>query len=251
MDPLIRADPTSGTLTVDAGKMLVRCVITTDTPDRGGDVVIPTGLKNAEEFLLNPVVLWAHNRSGTPPIGTCAWLDVQPHRIVAETRFAQGVPFAEDVFRLYEQGVLRGWSIGFVPRKAHRIPKPNGIGLRVDEWDLLEYSAVPIPENPRRPDAGHPEGAGEGPHPPRVAGRRAGRPRRAVLADVADRRDDRVAVLTVRRAVRWMPIFRPEAWQPFLAVRRTASRDSRLLAVLQTAPIPIPLTQGVASLALG
>jgi hypothetical protein len=34
-----------------------------------------------------------------------------------------------------------------VPRRAYRRPgKPTG--LRVEEWDLLEYSAVPIPENP-------------------------------------------------------------------------------------------------------
>lgn len=148
MDPLIRADPVAATLTVDAGKMLVRSVITTDRPDRSGDVVVPTGLRNAEEFLLNPVVLWAHNRSAVPPIGTCEWLDVQPHRVVAETRFAQHVPFAEDVFRLYEQGVLKGWSIGFIPRKAFRIPSHTGDGLRIDTWDLLEYSAVPIPDNP-------------------------------------------------------------------------------------------------------
>jgi phage head maturation protease len=84
-----------------------------------------------------------------PPIGVCEWLDVQPQRIVAETRFAQGVPFAEDLFRLYEQNVLRGWSIGFVPRKASRVPRSDGsTSLRVVEWDLLEYSAVPIPENP-------------------------------------------------------------------------------------------------------
>lgn len=148
MNPLIRADPTAATLSIDPAKMAVRCVITTDQPDRGGDVVVPAGLRNAEEFLLNPVVLWAHNRSAVPPIGTCAWLDVQPHRVVAETRFAQGVPFAEDVFRLYEQGVLKGWSIGFIPRRAVRIPSATGTGLRIDAWDLLEYSAVPIPENP-------------------------------------------------------------------------------------------------------
>jgi phage head maturation protease len=94
------------------------------------------------------VVLWAHNRSQFPPIGRCAWVDVQPRRVVAETKFAEGVGFAEDVFRLYEQGVLRGWSVGFVPRKAVRIPGPAGSALRVAEWDLLEYSAVPIPENP-------------------------------------------------------------------------------------------------------
>ena len=142
--PTIRADPAARTLAIDPKTMTVRSVITTIDPDRGGDVVVPTGIRNVEEFLLNPVVLWAHNRSHIPPVGICDWLDVQPSRIVAQTRFAQGVPFAEDVFRLYEQGILRGWSIGFVPRRAFR----RSTGLRVEEWDLLEYSAVPIPENP-------------------------------------------------------------------------------------------------------
>ena len=63
-------------------------------------------------------------------------------------RGGKGIAFAEDVFKLYDRGVLRGWSIGFVPRKAHRTPTPNGSSLYVREWDLLEYSAVPIPENP-------------------------------------------------------------------------------------------------------
>jgi len=149
--PLTRADPATRTLAVNPDKFTVRAVITTVDPDRAGDVVIPTGIQNADDYLLNPVVLWAHSRTQFPPIGVCEWLDVQPRRIVAETRFARGVPFAEDVFRLYEQGVLRGWSIGFVPRKARRLPAsaPRAVpGLRVEEWDLLEYSAVPIPENP-------------------------------------------------------------------------------------------------------
>ncbi len=151
------AHPAARTLAVNPDAMTVRSVITTIDPDRAGDVVVPTGVRNVEEYLLNPVVLWAHNRGAVPPVGLCEWLDVQPSRIVAQTRFARGVPFAEDVFRLYEQGVLRGWSIGFVPRRAVRLPlakRPVGVGpasavgLRVEEWDLLEYSAVPIPENP-------------------------------------------------------------------------------------------------------
>ena len=42
-------------------------------------------------------------------------------------------------------------SIGFVPRKARRLPTADPLappGRRFEEWDLLEYSAVPIPENP-------------------------------------------------------------------------------------------------------
>jgi phage head maturation protease len=168
MSPAIRADPALGirplpdgtfgnthpgalTLSVEPGKMRIRSVITTIDPDRAGDVVVPTGLRNLDEYLMNPVVLWAHNRTQFPPVGLCEWVDVQPRRVVAETRFAQGVPFAEDIFRLYEQGVLRGWSIGFVPRKARRLPQTSPAtppGLWVSEWDLLEYSAVPIPENP-------------------------------------------------------------------------------------------------------
>ena len=141
--------PAAMTLTVDARRMRLRSVITTIDADRAGDVVVPTGLKNAEEYLLNPVVLWAHNRTQFPPIGACEWLDVQPSRVVAETRFAQNVRFAEDVFRLYEQQILRGWSIGFAPRRTRRIGLPTGrVGLRVEDWDLHEYSAVPIPENP-------------------------------------------------------------------------------------------------------
>jgi hypothetical protein len=132
-------------LAIDPAQRTVTAVITTSSADRAGDVVAPAGIANVDEFLLNPVVLWAHQRA-LPPIGTCLALDVQPHRVVAVTKFAAGVPLAEDVFRLYEQGVLRGWSVGLLPRRAS--PRPGRRGTRIDEWDLLEYSAVPVPENP-------------------------------------------------------------------------------------------------------
>jgi hypothetical protein len=147
-----RLGPGAVKLAADPASLTLLAVISTADPDRAGDVVVPAGLRNADEYLSNPVVLWAHNRT-LPPIGTCRRLDVQPDRIVAETQFARGVPFAEDLFRLYEQGVLRAWSIGFIPLRATRLPgpgdDPNGPrGLRIEEWDLLEYSAVPVPENP-------------------------------------------------------------------------------------------------------
>ena len=142
-DPKILAFP-GQTLKVDESKMLVRSIISTTTPDRAGDVIVPAGLRNADEYLRNPVVLWAHQRT-LPPIGICERLTLEADRIVAETKFSASSPFAQDVFKLYAEGVLRGWSIGFVPLRA----TPQAAGNIYREWDLLEYSAVPIPENPQ------------------------------------------------------------------------------------------------------
>jgi phage head maturation protease len=148
-DPKTHAFP-GQTLKVDPTNMVVRSVISTPAPDRAGDMILPAGLRNADEFLRNPVVLWAHQRS-LPPIGTCERLTIEADRIVAETKFSASSPFAADVFKLYAEGVLRGWSVGFVPVKVVPIPTTRGkaaSGVCYPEWDLLEYSAVPIPENP-------------------------------------------------------------------------------------------------------
>jgi HK97 family phage prohead protease len=142
-DPRTRLTLQSQTETIDPANMVIRSVISTADPDRAGDIVVPGGLRNANEYLNNPVVLWAHQRT-MPPIGVCQALQVLPDRIVAETKFAASSPLAADIFRLYAEGVLRGWSIGFLPIKS----VPMRGGMRVEEWDLLEYSAVPVPENP-------------------------------------------------------------------------------------------------------
>jgi phage head maturation protease len=145
-----RTAPDALTLTADRREMAVRAVISTATPDRAGDVVVPAGLRNPAEYLKNPVVLWAHQRATMPPVGTCVSLEVEADRVIATTRFARGSAFSEELFRLYEQGVLRAWSIGFVPVHARVRPRDadGRRGLRVETWDLLEYSAVPVPENP-------------------------------------------------------------------------------------------------------
>ncbi len=150
-EPTIRADPLVRTLRVDETNLLVRAVITTNQADRAGEIVLPSGLRNRDEYLLNPVVLWAHQRA-LPPIGRCTKLEVNPDCIIAETTFSKASSFAADVFKLYAEGILRGWSIGFVPHQVLTLPPavdlPNG-GTCYAQWDLLEYSAVPIPENPQ------------------------------------------------------------------------------------------------------
>jgi phage head maturation protease len=145
-----RVSPFTAQLAADPDGLTLLSVIATDDPDGAGDVLVPDGVRNLDEYSKSPAVLWAHNRLTLPPIGTCVRLEVHADRLVAETKFARGVAFAEDLFRLYERGVLRAWSIGFVPRKTTALGAgPNGRrGLRVEEWDLVEYSAAPVPESP-------------------------------------------------------------------------------------------------------
>ena len=63
----------------------------------------PPDCGNAEEYLTQP------GRALGAPADAAAGrhlpvaLDVQPDRIVAETKFAGGLPLAEDMFRLYER----------------------------------------------------------------------------------------------------------------------------------------------------
>ena len=130
----------------------LRSVISTALPDRAGDVIIPAGLANRAEFLRNPVVLWAHRRD-LPPIGFCTKLEVLADRVVATTRFCEESAFSAEVYRLCRLGVIRGWSIGFRPLAD--APRPGTRGRRVSRWELLEYSAVPVPENPEALTVGY------------------------------------------------------------------------------------------------
>jgi hypothetical protein len=105
-----------------------------------------------DAYRKNPVVLWAHHYS-LPPIAKSLWIKLDGDRILAKPQFAR-TPMAEEIFGLYAEGFLNAWSVGFLPRQAEPIvePSPSGqrqfVGYRVVEWELLEYSAVPVPANP-------------------------------------------------------------------------------------------------------
>ncbi len=117
--------------------------ISTATEDRDGDILEPTGLVSGH-YLMNPVVMWAHDYYA-PPIGrTLALRATTDGRLEADVEFAP-TDFAQDVRRLVDEGFLRGASIGFEPLAWE--PRENG-GHRYTRWSLLEWSLVPVPTNP-------------------------------------------------------------------------------------------------------
>ena len=121
-------------------------VLTTQSPDRVGDIVVLDGL-NLEPFKENPVAL-VHHRMGDFPIGIWKNLRRQGDALLADLQLAaKGSSQMADLCRaLIEQGILKAVSITFKPTKAEPI-KPRG--MKFLQSELLEASLVSVPMNPR------------------------------------------------------------------------------------------------------
>ena len=138
---------------VNQDSRTIDVVMTTKTQDRDGDVVDPTG-GSLEQFQKNPVVLWQHDRS-IPAFAnvTEIWLDGE--NLMARVKFAEGDEWAEKLFNLYSQGILKAWSIGFRPTDYEMITEPFAegegdrvTGLNIKTWELFELSGVNLGANP-------------------------------------------------------------------------------------------------------
>jgi hypothetical protein len=137
--------------------------------DRDNEVVLPSGLMNAKEFLSsNPVVFydhaWATYGKPTPetlPIGKALTLSIDPQKGILTTFKFSTLPFAKDVRALVDAGILNTLSIGFIPHETTRDSEeiastlaennitfvnrqPNSVHKK---WEMLEYSIVGVPSN--------------------------------------------------------------------------------------------------------
>jgi len=143
---------------LDAAALSATAIISTPTPDRSDDIVEPLGVQ-LENYARNPVVYFDHGLSGlTLPIAKSedpdGRLTVTPRAdgIEATSYFAQGLCEACQIFELIEQKILRGTSIHLIPLVAKIRNDSNADrgrpGLHIEEWELLEWSWVGIPDNP-------------------------------------------------------------------------------------------------------
>jgi len=143
----------------------ITVVASTESEDRIGDVILASGWE-LDGYLANPVVLWAHDYS-RPSIGRAEKVWVEGASLKAELMFAD-TPFARDIQSLYEQGFMRGISVGF--RAIESESRTSAAGARATLFkrqELLEISVAPVPLNrdalaissPARPDAVAPRGA--------------------------------------------------------------------------------------------
>lgn len=123
-----------------------KMVISTDDTDRHGEVVSQDGWQ-LTNYLQNPIVLWGHD-SYAIPVGITdkLYIEVTNGRkaLIAEGRFAAH-EFAQTLRQLYDAGMLKASSVGFIPMEYE--------GNTITKAELLEWSFVSIPANPFALDA--------------------------------------------------------------------------------------------------
>jgi hypothetical protein len=127
---------------LDNAEHALTVTITTDTADRHGDILLPSGVK-LERYRANPVVLHCHDHEALP-IARSMWERVLPREIVARPQFHLQTELSREVWGLVRKGLLNAWSVGFLPEEWEPLePK----GFRITVCDLLEYSSVVVPAN--------------------------------------------------------------------------------------------------------
>ncbi|MBE2256577.1 MAG: HK97 family phage prohead protease [Ignavibacteria bacterium] len=142
METKYKSTPQNTKKYIDTKNRTIIHYISTKTEDRNGEIMNPKGC-DAEEFLKNPVVFFAH-RSNELPIGKCELLEIKETGIIAKTKFYDS-EFAREIFKMNTEGFLNSWSIGFTITEPPEIREGK---VYINKWKLLEYSSVPIPANP-------------------------------------------------------------------------------------------------------
>lgn len=124
-----------------------RILISNAAFDRDADRVFPLGAQ-VDSYLKNPVVQWGHGYDAPwQTVGRTTGLEITPDGIVAsfELRPAANDQDPQNIVKLlWEGGWIRTASIGFIPKAAQ--PNQAG-GSDFTQWELLEWSLVPIPAN--------------------------------------------------------------------------------------------------------
>lgn len=106
---------------------------------------------STENYIRNPVVMWAHDTvgrspSGGLPIGRTLKLTKTPEgRLVADFEFLEEDAFAQRVKNAWDKGFLKSASISWIPLES--VPIEGGRWRDVRS-ELLEWSIVSVPADP-------------------------------------------------------------------------------------------------------
>lgn len=123
-------------------------VLTDESVNAYGYRVLTSG-GDTEQFAKNPIMLYSHEY-GMLPIGTWENVRKEGDQMLADAKFDTGDPFAVEVARKVEEGILRCCSIGFEilgVDESDELKQPGQAGPTVTKWTLLECSICAIGAN--------------------------------------------------------------------------------------------------------
>lgn len=124
-------------------------IISTAIVDRTKDSIAVNGWEY-DDYLRSPVVLWCHD-SSQPPVGKAISVSKGKDALLSTAEFMSRdlSPFADSVFRMYQEKFLSAVSVGFIP-KTYTFSSEKGreFGMDFKTQELLEYSCCPVPANP-------------------------------------------------------------------------------------------------------
>ena len=146
---------------VDDENGTCECIISTEEPDRMGDVVVSSGI-DTSEFKKIPSIYVNHDYSALP-VAVCEELIHKDKSIVAKIKFVTSIPAIKNIFELVKAGALRGVSVGFEAKEmlqkgtrefdtyvkdammdSESITKVRRI---FKSWKLYEFSVCSVPAN--------------------------------------------------------------------------------------------------------
>jgi HK97 family phage prohead protease len=130
---------------VEPGSRTRRFCFSDGSEDRMRDKINVRGWET-EDFLKNPVCLYAH-QSDALPVGKVVNIFISSDRLMGDIRFAQPevYEFADTVFKLIDGGFINSVSVGFLPIEFEFADDRPGINFI--RQNLLEISIVPVPAN--------------------------------------------------------------------------------------------------------
>ncbi len=165
-NPVIKRLALKNEITIDENEeRTVVGIISTPDIDSDDEIVLPEAIK-LNRYRKNPIVLWNHNMD--QPIARATEMKFTEDGITTKTVFGS-TQFAQDIFTLMKEGIVRTFSIGFLPIKYFRNGSeefkteaqkliarwPNkftkkmleNVKAIIAQAELFEYSVVSVPAN--------------------------------------------------------------------------------------------------------
>jgi len=146
--PLVNVEALKAIKAANKKDGIIPFVLTTLEVDRDSEVVMPNGAK-LDNYMKNPVFVWVHDIRNKPPIGKILidTIVISEQELKADVKFDLNDPFAKLIYEKYLGGFLNAGSMRFIPLEIGDPILAGQKGATIKVWELLEFSAVPVPAN--------------------------------------------------------------------------------------------------------